>query len=92
MNENEYESYFQLESDDNLETRYVSNNCFKIVDNQKVSLGGSRKTENEAYFGFTIEPYCSGSVSECESREGQINSDYQSVFKRSKFSMLISQN
>jgi hypothetical protein len=59
MIEGDFLTYFDLASEDpysDVPAQY----CFKPEDGQRVQMGGSYDTINEAYFGVRIDPYCSG--------------------------------
>jgi hypothetical protein len=48
-----------IPSDKSSSIVYDTSNCFRMVDGHEINMGGYN-TDNEAYFGFRLESYCSG--------------------------------
>ncbi len=59
-----------------------TSNCHIFPDNVKVDMGGYN-TAHEAYFGFRIEGYCTGTSQYCQSNINTINANLYSFLSTS---------
>lgn len=91
MIEGEFFEYFQLDPEDPYGT-VPSEQCFRPVDGQRIQMGGSYETINEAYFGVRLDPYCSGLPAECASIKNTTLANFLKLINYNTYGVYLNEN
>ena len=91
MLEGEFRDYYELTADDPF-TEVKSQNCFRPTAGQKIHMGGSFESINEAYFGVRLDPYCNGLPAECLARKNQTITDFLKFVNYNTYVVFVSEN
>lgn len=66
-----------IRSDSPYFSNIATSNCFIIRDGKNLEMGGLG-TDHEAFFGFRLSPFCSGTSAFCLSSSSSLNSNFVS--------------